>query len=176
MKADILTEADLDSVLALQRKNHRDEVGAEEARTQGFVTVAHSKETLRAMNALLPSIVCRAEDGDLAGYALSMAPACRPLLPILEPMFARLDALSLGRFYVMGQICVAERHRGRGVVDLLYAEHRARFAGAHDRVVTEIATRNARSMRAHARVGFRTIQVYRDEVDEWAIVAWDWTA
>jgi hypothetical protein len=172
MHADILTEADFGALLALQRKNHRDAVTPEEARTQGFVTVVHTEETLRAMNALLPSIVCR-HDGDVIGYALSMAPACRALIPILAPMFAVLDALPLGRFYVMGQICVAQEHRGRGVFDLLYREHRARFRGDYDRVVTEIATRNVRSMRAHGRVGFRTVHQYRDAVDEWAIVAWD---
>jgi ribosomal protein S18 acetylase RimI-like enzyme len=175
MQADVLAEADLDALIALQRNNHRDVVGRDAARSQGFVTVVHTKETLRAMNALLPSIVCREGDA-VVGYALSMAPACRTLLPILAPMFAVLDTLSLGRFYVMGQICVAEEHRGRGVVDLLYREHRARFAVDHDRVVTEIATRNVRSMRAHARVGFRPIHVYRDDVDEWAIVAWDFGA
>jgi hypothetical protein len=172
MHADILTEADFGAVLALQRKNHRDAVAPEEARAHGFVTVVHTEETLRAMNALLPSIVCR-DEGAVVGYALSMAQACRDLLPILASMFAVLDGLSLGRFYVMGQICVAEERRGRGVFDLLYREHRARFKGDYDRVVTEIATRNVRSMRAHARAGFRTLHVYRDDVEEWAIVAWD---
>jgi hypothetical protein len=173
MRADILTEADFAAVLALQRKNHRDVVEPDEARTQGFVTVIHDRQALRAMNALLPSIVCR-DGSSLVGYALSMAPACRTLLPILAPMFAILETLPLGRFYVMGQICVAEEHRGRGAFDLLYREHQARFRGDYERVVTEIATRNVRSMRAHARVGFRTIHTYRDSVDEWAIVAWDY--
>jgi ribosomal protein S18 acetylase RimI-like enzyme len=172
MRVDLLAEADLQGLLALQRRNHRDTLPPEEARAQGFVTVIHDEETLRAMNALLPSIVCR-DDGAVVGYALSMAPACRALVPILAPMFATLDALSLGRFYVMGQICVAEAHRGRGVFDLLYREHRERFKGDYDRVVTEVATRNVRSMRAHARVGFRTLKIYRDDVDEWAIVAWE---
>jgi hypothetical protein len=174
MHADVLTEGDFDAVLALQRKNHRDAVTPDEARAQGFVTVVHSAQTLRTMNALLPSIVCR-EGGVVAGYALSMAPACRTLVPILAPMFAVLDELPLGCFYVMGQICVAEEHRGRGAFDLLYREHRARFKGDYERVVTEIATRNVRSMRAHARLGFRTIHAYRDDVDEWAIVAWDFS-
>src|SRR5205823_3359463 len=107
----------------------------------GFVTVVHTIEILRTMQRELPQVVAHGEDEALAGYALSMAPSCRPLLPILEPMFARLDERKerLGRYYVMGQICVAERFRGSGVFDALYAEHRARFASAYDCVVTEIS-------------------------------------
>jgi len=32
-----------------------------------------------------------------------------------------------------------------------------------------------RSLRAHERVGFEPIHRYRDGVDEWVIVAWDWS-
>jgi len=40
-------------------------------------------------------------------------------------------------------------------------------------LVTEIATRNHRSNNAHKRVGFVTINTFRDETDEWNVVAWD---
>jgi RimJ/RimL family protein N-acetyltransferase len=86
-------------------------------------------------------------------------------------MFTRLDAMDLGRYYVMGQICVAAGHRGQGVFDALYQGHRDHHGAAFDRVVTEIATRNVRSMRAHARVGFRVLEIYSDATDTWAIVA-----
>jgi L-amino acid N-acyltransferase YncA len=106
----------------------------------------------------------------------------RPLVPILEPLFAMLDTL-LWRgqpvaalpFYVMGQVCVARAHRGQGVVDALYREHRTQYAERFALCVTEIATRNTRSMRAHERVGFDVVATYRDAQDEWAVVAWDWT-
>jgi len=41
----------------------------------------------------------------LAGYALVMPVECRSFIPVLEPMFQRLEALGLlqRRFYVMGQ-------------------------------------------------------------------------
>jgi hypothetical protein len=35
--------------------------------------------------------------------------------------------------------------------------------------------RNARSMRAHARVGFAVVDTYRDATDEWALLRWDWS-
>ncbi len=64
-------------------------------------------------------------------------------------------------------------YRGQGVFDLLYAHHRQLFARQYDFVITEIATRNQRSQRAHERVGFETINTYRDELDEWNVVVMD---
>jgi len=74
----------------------------------------------------------------------------------------------------MGQVCVAAPYRGKGVFDLLYNQHKAAFSHKYDFVITDIATRNTRSMRAHARIGFKKIHTYRDELDEWDTVLWDW--
>jgi hypothetical protein len=82
--------------------------------------------------------------------------------------------LSEQRYYVMGQICVAQTHRGQGIFDGLYAEHKRQLSGEFDLCVTEIAVRNTRSTRAHERVGFRTIHTHEDHIDLWNIVAWDW--
>jgi hypothetical protein len=162
-------ERELAQILALQRQNLA-------VTADGFVTVRHTLEILRAMHGQLPSVVARGESGAVVGYALSMAREAQGLLPVLAPMFARLDALPVlagKRWYVMGQVCVAEGWRGRGVFDALYAEHRRAYADRFDVLVTEIAPRNGRSMRAHARTGFVEIDRYRDATDEWSIVALD---
>jgi ribosomal protein S18 acetylase RimI-like enzyme len=143
---------------------------------EGFVTIEHTLDLLKRMHAVAPSIVAR--DGpSLAGYALVMPVQCRFSIPILEPMFQRLDSLGMleQRFYVMGQICVGKRWRGQGVFDLLYQAHRRHLRAIYDYSVTEVATRNTRSMRAHERVGFTVIDRYRDATDEWALLRWDWT-
>jgi ribosomal protein S18 acetylase RimI-like enzyme len=162
------TERDLLGVLVLQRHSRT-------PTRDGFVTVEHTLEVLKAMHALAPSVVARDAHGEVVAYALSMPRKTRALLPILEPMFAVLDTLPLpGRWYVMGQVAVAEGYRGSGVFDALYAEHRARYRDRFDALVTEVATRNGRSLRAHQRVGFRELKTYRDATDEWALIAWDW--
>jgi L-amino acid N-acyltransferase YncA len=161
---------ELEQILALQQKNL-------EPTADGFVTVRHTLEVLAAMHARLPSVVALDEHGAVVGYALAMARESRALLPILAPMFERLDALPAlagRRWYVMGQVCVAEAWRGRGVLDALYADHRAAYADRFDALVTEIATRNRRSLAAHARVGFVELDRYRDATDEWSVVAWSW--
>ncbi len=168
-------EHELEQILELQRANLARNLSAEDIASQGFVTVEHSLEVLRRMHAIRPSIVAK-EGEQLAGYALVMPVECRSFLPILEPMFGRLDALGIGRqrFYVMGQICVEQRWRSRGVFDLLYMAHRRCLGSEYDCVVTEVAMRNTRSMRAHQRIGFDVIDRYRDATDEWALLRWDW--
>jgi len=167
---------ELEQLLQLQAANLRDHVSPEQAAREGFVTVAHTLDVLERMHALAPSVI--AKDGErLAGYALVMPVETRTFVPILEPMFQLLEKLSWrGRplrdspYYVMGQVCVAEEYRGQGVFDALYREHRASYGARFDCTVTEVATRNTRSMRAHTRVGFERIETYRDATDEWAVI------
>jgi hypothetical protein len=169
-------EEELEQILELQRANLPRQLSAEEIAAEGFVTVEHTLQLLKRMHALAPSIVAR-EGANLAGYALVMPVQCRSLIPILEPMFQRLESLGMlgQRFYVMGQICVGKPWRGKGVFDLLYQAHRRHLRATFDCSVTEVATRNTRSMRAHQRVGFTVIDRYRDATDEWALLRWDWS-
>ena len=174
------TDDDLRQIMALQRQNLYKNTPASYQQDQGFTTVEHSFETLKAMNEALPQII--AKEGDtLAGYALVMPRTFGNLVPELVPMFDIVAELNwqekpIGeqRFYVMGQICVAESHRGQGIFDGLYATHKKQFSSDFDLCVTEVAVRNTRSQRAHERVGFRTIYTYEDFTDLWNVVVWDW--
>jgi len=169
-------ERELQQILDLQQANLARNLSPEQISEQGFVTVEHTLDLLRRMHAIAPSIVAR-EGESLAGYALVMPVECRSFIPMLEPMFARLEQLGMmrQRFYVMGQICVAAPWRGQGVFDLLYRAHRKYLRTAYDFSVTEVAMRNTRSMRAHQRVGFEIIDRYRDATDEWALLRWNWS-
>lgn len=168
-------DAELEQILDLQRRNLPRNLDERERAENGFVTVEHTLDQLRRMHALEPSIVAM-DEAELAGYALVMPVECRALLPVLEPMFQRLERLGAfgRRFYVMGQICVAAPYRGRGVFDLLYQAHREHLRARFDCVVTEVSVRNPRSLRAHRRVGFEEMERYRDETDEWVLLAWNW--
>jgi hypothetical protein len=169
--------ADLDGILRLQRENLERSLGPDEAARDGFVTVVHTREILERMHALAPSIVARAA-GEVVGYAISMPLECAPQIPLLDPMFVQLQVVEYQgkpllshRMYVMGQVCVARSHRGTGVFDALYAGHREHYADRFDLLVTEVAVRNARSLRAHLRVGFVTVGHYMGGGEEWAVVA-----
>jgi hypothetical protein len=172
--------AELAQIAELQRANLAVNLSADEAREQGFVTAVHDLDTLQHMHDLAPSIVAQAET-ELAGYALTMLVEARAYVPILEPMFELLETLSwrgrslrATRFYVMGQVCVARAFRGQGVFDGLYRGHREHYRERFELLVTEVSTRNPRSLRAHERVGFEPLHRYRDSVDDWVILGWGW--
>jgi len=176
----VTTTEELGQVLQLQQKYLVGNVDKEEMQNQGFLTVQHTPGMLRQMHSLAPSIIIK-DQGTVVAYALTMLRECRYLIPALLPMFNSFDRLQwqgkrLGdyRFYVMGQVCVDREYRGQGLFDKLYLHHREVYRPQYDFIITEVATRNKRSLRAHERVGFKTIHIYTDELDEWAVVLWDW--
>lgn len=172
-------DAEMDQILALQSINHLSAVDAAVAVEQGFLTVRHDPFVLRKMNAAYPSVI--AKEGDaLAGYCLVMPPSFADDLPILAPMFGLLGKLEWkGRpihewkWFVMGQVCVAEAYRGQGVFDGLYEKLKECCAPDFELVVTEIAVRNTRSLSAHERVGFQPLHRYFDPEngEDWWVVA-----
>jgi GNAT superfamily N-acetyltransferase len=180
MNAELVRDDDdLRAIFALQRENLISALTPDQAAREGFVTVSHTLDDLRAMHALAPSLIVR--DGPaLAGYALTMPLACQDLIPILRPMFRQFGSITHRgrplldhRLYVMGQICVAPAHRGRGVFATLYRGHADAYGPTHDLVVTEISSRNTRSLRAHARVGFVELGRHEDGDQHWSMVGWD---
>jgi len=174
---------DVEQILALQAENHRDTVDAATAQSDGFTSVRHEPAVLQAMNRAHPSAIAVAGDV-VAGYALMMPQQFRDRVPLLEPMFSLFDRLEWRgeplagnpRWFVMGQVCVARAFRGQGVFDGVYHQLRDAYAPQFDFVLTEISQNNARSLRAHRRVGFETLHVYRDPAadDTWEVVVWDW--
>jgi len=103
-------------------------------------------------------------------------------VPALGHMHARLRELSFGgrplgelRYFIMGQVCVDKAFRGRGVFAGMYRKMRELYSAAYDMVVTEVARRNTRSIRAHEKVGFELLERYRDSSGEqWDLIVWDW--
>ncbi len=173
---------EVQQILDLQAANHVSSVSPAVAQEQGFVTVKHDPAVLQRMNLEAPSVI--AKDGDqVVGYALVMPRSFSAFIPILQPMFHLLDTLSWKghdlrdnqRWFVMGQICVAEGYRGRGIFDGMYAKMKEVCQKDYDFVITEIAVRNQRSTRAHERVGFQTMHTFSDAIanEDWNVVIWE---
>ncbi|MEM1216631.1 MAG: GNAT family N-acetyltransferase [Bacteroidota bacterium] len=173
------TTEELPLILALQRQNLARAISPAEALAQGFVTVEHDLALLTAMNCPHAHTIATAADG-LAGYALTMTADFRDRIPVLDPLFSRLDQLewrghTVGdlSYVVMGQVCVAKKYRGRGVFTDLYRTMAARMGPYFEVIITEISERNTRSLRAHAKVGFADIHRYTDPQGErWVVVGW----
>ncbi len=177
----VSSQNEIQQILDLQQQYLRGIKSIAEEKEQGFLTVKHSMEKLQKMHDLEPSII--AKDNDIiAGYALVMHKTSSGVIPELLTLFEGLKKISYKgkaideyRYYVMGQICVAENYRGKGIFDLLYKKHKEIFSGKYDFVITEISTRNTRSMRAHERVGFKPLHIHTNDLDEWQMVIWDWS-
>lgn len=174
------TVQDLEQILSLQAENHKSVV-SKEGLANGFVTVKHNLPLLSSMNASARQVIAKA-DGKVVGYALVMLEEFKEKIPVLKPMFEMFKSLKFNqrplpefRYYVMGQICVADGFRGLSIVDRMYAKHKEIYSKAFDVCLTEVSTSNPRSMRAHERVGFKTIHTFSDATDEWNILLWDWS-
>ena len=170
------SDLELRQILALQKDNYRDYVSAEEAQEQGFVSIEHDLALLKAMNEDYPHVI--AQDGsELVGYALVMLQKFGDAIPVLFPMFERINNLTLNgvslrqyRYFIMGQICIAKAHRSRGIFAQLYQNLAQQMKGDFNLIVTEVASRNKRSLRAHEKVGFQILKTYTAE-EEWNIIA-----
>jgi len=174
------SKSELQQILDLQEQNLPKNISTEELRSQGFVTFQHDLETLQQFHQLAPSVIVKDNDKVVA-YALTVVNEARHIFPPIESMFVLLETLQWKdkpfhniRYYAMGQVCVAKDYRGKGVFEMLYQQHKRSYSHKFDLLVTEISTKNHRSLRAHEKVGFETIIIEKNELDEWAVVAWDW--
>lgn len=173
-------EQHLRGILALQKLNHKKNVTAQEATEQGFVTVSHSYELLATMNVDYPHTVVLAK-GKVIAYALVMLRKFGDEIPVLLPMFARLNDLIYrgqrigdSRYFIMGQICIDKDFRGRDIFYKLYENLRKRTQNDFDFILTEVAARNKRSLRAHEKAGFETLKIYTaPDGEKWHIILLD---
>ncbi|MFT4758763.1 MAG: hypothetical protein ACI9XO_001480 [Paraglaciecola sp.] len=170
------SDLDLDQILILQKENRPKNLSPQEIKAQGFVTVEHDFRLLKRMNSPHPHIIAKA-DNQVVAYALVMLSELRDDIPVLVPMFEKIDKLMVEgqpmsdfSYVVMGQVCVAKTCRGQGVFGGLYQKMAEEMKGDFDYIITEIATRNTRSIRAHEREGFTTLLEFDDGVEDWAIV------
>lgn len=173
------SDLDFAQIVDLQRRNLRDRVAADQQAAEGFVFAEHTVPLLRTMAAALPQVIATS-GGTVVGYNLAMSVALRDTMPRLAPMFEEFDRtvyrgrpLSTYEFVVGGQVCVDRAFRGRGLLGRLYRDTMDRAPRSVELCVTEIAARNAVSLKAHRRAGFEVISSYHDGAELWRIAVWD---
>ena len=168
-QADTLVE--LEQILDLQQRNLLKNISQEESTKEGFVTVEHTMDLLKAMNDVCGHIIA-VEGNQVVGYALSMHPKFAEDIEVLRPMFQEIDtALNDDINYMaMGQICVAKSHRGQGIFRKLYQTMKENLPEGFDTIVTEVDGKNKRSLAAHAAIGFETLTIYNSGEKQWHII------
>ena len=177
----IETDQHLRDIIELQRENLAKNLSVGEVKSQGFVTVQHEFAGLKKMNSLEQGILLE-DAGELGGYCLAMVRDFGTEIPILFNLFRKLDSLSYDgqalskyRYIVVGQVCIAKAHRGKGLFDEMYAAYRQHLSSRYELAITEVSGKNIRSLKAHWRVGFKTLLQYQNEAgQDWYIILWDW--
>ena len=175
------SDKDLEGIIALQKNNLAINLTNKEIQDQGFVTVVHSFDDLKQMNNIEQHVICK-DENTVVAYLLAMTAASKTALPVLIPMFEAFDTIlyldkkiSAYNYLVVGQVCVDKNYRGRGILDACYKTYQHLFKHKYDFAITEIATRNQRSIKAHQRIGFTEIHNYTSPDSEaWSIVLWHW--
>ncbi len=164
-------DKELEQILSLQQENLIRNVSAEDREKEGFVTVEHSMEILKTMNDECGHIIAM-EEGNLVGYALCMHPKFADSIEVLRSMYDEISKVIKGKanYMVMGQICIAKSHRGKGVFRNLYLTMKNRLPEGFDTIITEVDGKNKRSLAAHAAVGFETLKIYEDGGREWHLI------
>lgn len=169
-----VTDDELLKILELQKQNLLQNVDDDTKQKEGFVTVEHDLALLKEMNLKLRHII--AKDGaEIVGYALSMHKDFANKIDVLKPMFQQIKAMQppVNDYMVMGQICVAESHRGKGIFKGLYNKMKTYYANQFNSIITEIDTSNTRSIKAHQSVGFKNLKEFSSGGQDWAIVSLD---
>ena len=154
----------------------------EEIDSQGFVTVSHSVEDLREMNEVERHIIAKENDqvdwispGHDQAIKMEISGAVSRCLKNSNRLIFWGSPYPAINYIVVGQVCIAKEYRGQSLLDKCYAAYKEHFHDKFDFAITEIAASNLRSLKAHARIGFREINQYEGpDGQSWKIVAWDW--
>lgn len=150
VRIDLLRDADIDGVLALQEANQADHGGTLSARMPRTFFVA-------ALNGM-PVIVARRDDC-VVGFLVSAPKLPLPEAPVVRAMLHAWPGADDA--YVYGPTCVAAEERGRGLASAMFAALRARLPGREG--VLFIRSDNAASIRAHAKMGMRQVAAFEHD-------------
>lgn len=99
-----------------------------------------------------------------------------PLSPGHQQQEEQMTNVSCNFHYLfMGQVCVHKEFRGKDVFAGLYQHMRNTMAPHFHGIVTAISPRNTRSLRAHSKVGFKSLHDFTSKGEDWKLVIWDFS-
>ena len=165
------TRDELEQILTIQKRNLAPVLNKREMEVEGFLTVSHDIIILERMNDTCPHILAKAGEM-VAGYALCMDRQYAHEIPILKPMFKKIDTVidKNAKYMVMGQICVDRSFRRKGLFTGLYNFMRDQLKGQYHLIITEVDSANTRSLGAHYKVGFTDLLVYKSGQRTWHLI------
>ena len=164
---------ELEQIIKLQQINLPWAISSEEKEKEGFVTVHHDFNILKRMNDVCPHIIAKDKDKVVA-YALCMHPQFEKEIDVLKPMFREINTIKnnvlKGEYIVMGQICVARPYRRQGLFRKLYETMQSQLSSKFQIIITEVDSKNVRSLEAHYTIGFELLYSYQSDGHDWQLI------
>jgi hypothetical protein len=150
---EVNTEYELIQINKLNRQNLKKYLSKPEQEEQGFVTWLYPVSLLQQIHTLAPGIIVKDNDA-VVGYALVTPMESGNFHTDLKRMIDNLETLSFNgkplssfSFYIMGQVCIDKDYRGKGIFNILFQKHKKLYSNAYELLVTEISTKNYRSLK-----------------------------
>ena len=172
---------DINGILQLHLLNLKGNISNEEAQHEGFVSAEYDLNSLNKINSICPSIIAVDITKKIIGYALVVTKEFYGHHDLLDDLFRSVDALSFNgeclegiSYVIVGQLCVAKSFRGQGVVQMMYNFYRDELCSKYKYCITDIASNNPRSLKAHLKTGFQVIDSKGYGGLTWDVVLWDW--
>lgn len=169
------TNEELKQILELQRANNAASISEKEKQNEGFVTVQHTFEILKAMNDKCAHIIAT-HNNRVVGYTLSMVKEFKNTIDVLKPMFQEIEKnINEDTSYItMGQVCIDKAVRKQGIFRGLYEFMKLELNKKYDVIITEVDAENTRSLNAHKAIGFETLKTYSSNNQNWELIIWYW--
>ncbi|MBT8273459.1 MAG: GNAT family N-acetyltransferase [Bacteroidia bacterium] len=167
------TAEELNQILNLQRINLPTEISNEEKQSEGFVTVHHDYDILKAMNDKCPHIIAKHSD-KVIGYTLCMDRSFKNDIEVLKSMFGQIEKKieKTISYIIMGQVCIDKAYRKQGIFRGLYQQMKSALKSQFDLIITQVDKSNIRSLNAHYAIGFKILYSYRSNEHDWEILFW----
>jgi L-amino acid N-acyltransferase YncA len=174
------SDEDIQGIYKLHRDNLLTNLTAEEKETEGFVTAVYDMSKLWSMHTLAPAVIAR--DGSrVVGYVLAAPKSYRGQHQLLDQLMDAVDkleyknaCLAQEEYVLCGQLCVAKGYRGQGIVQRMYQFFNDEFRGQYSYCITDVASTNPRSLKAHLKSGFEVINSTAYDGVTFDIILWDW--
>ena len=176
----VVDDADIRGIVYLHTQNHKNNLTQTEMDQEGFVTAEYDFASLKRMNDICPSIIAK-NGNEVVGYALVVTRQFYGSNPLLDDLFDSVDAiifnnelLGEANYVMVGQLCVAKEYRGLGIVQQMYTHFKNELSGAYKFCITDVASNNPRSVKAHIKSGFQIIKSKTYNGMTFDVVLWDW--
>ena len=168
--------ADFAEMLALHALNHAANL-ASDARADGFLTIDIAQTDLESLHQMRSVWAARDAQGVLSGYVLAAPWDFYARWPMFGTQTDRFPLwfdgvpLTVENSFQYGPICVAREFRGRGLVADLLETVKARYRAQFRFGATFINVANARSMAAHRKLGFVTLDRWQTNGNDYETLA-----